>query len=245
MKHSCDTNKWQMQFQIKVLPSHFEGGNDKLRLVRRFDAGACFSKFKNTGRVLENKLDVLSGWHSPGREGLLFLLHDPVSLCLLNKKLGKLQEKKSWFKTSRHTCFVLTSPCHGRTNCFNQFQSALEPKGKKKEAFKQKCQERREGVKMRRLGRKELTTSLPHAESRSTMTQEEKARKNEERVRQALKRVCIWRLAINDTKSLGCKAATRSTQVQWGSLECFPSGCLLQAHPSLPLGKNPVPSAVQ
>lgn len=72
MKHSCDTNKWQMQFQIKVLPSHFEGGNDKLRLVRRFDAGACFSKFKNTGRVLENKLDVLSGWHSPGREGLLF-----------------------------------------------------------------------------------------------------------------------------------------------------------------------------
>jgi len=37
---------------------------------------------------------------------------------------------------------------------------------------------------MRRLGRKELTTSLPHTESRSTITQEEKARKNEERVRQ-------------------------------------------------------------
>jgi len=147
MKHSCDTNKWQMQFQIKVLPSHFEGGNDKLRLVRRFDAGACFSKFKNTGRVLENKLDVLSGWHSPGREGLLFLLHDPVSLCLLNKKLGKLQEKKSWFKTSRHTCFVLTSPCHGRTNCFNQFQSALEPKGKKKRHLNKNAKSAEKGWK--------------------------------------------------------------------------------------------------
>jgi len=53
--------------------------NDKFKLVRPFDAGACFSKFKGTSRVLAKSwMCYQPGALQEGRSCFAFLHHDPV-----------------------------------------------------------------------------------------------------------------------------------------------------------------------
>lgn len=132
-------------------------------------------------------------------------------------------------------CFVLASLCHGRTNCFNQFQKscmALEPSGKI-EIFKGKCPEHWEGKRIR----EERSDILPSAHTLTGgiwSVQEAKIREGSSKALNMNKwfpcRYWLWMTPDHWTAKM--EPNPLRSRLGWGSWGCSKSGWLIQFHPS-------------
>lgn len=139
---------------------------------------------------------------------------------------GEKEYEKSWFKTKRHTCFVLASLCHGRTNCFNQFQkpcTALEPRGII-EAFKGKCPEHWEGEE--REERSDILLSAPTLTGGIWSVQEVKIREGSGKALHMNKwfacRAWLW--MTPDHRTAKMQPNPHRSSLDWGTWECSKSG---------------------
>lgn len=99
MKCSYDTNKQQMQFQIEVMPRHFEG-KWQIQIGQTI---WCFSKFKGPSRVLEKSwMCYQAGTLQEGRSHFDFFTPRSCLTMFAKQETGKRVRKTLVWNQQTH-----------------------------------------------------------------------------------------------------------------------------------------------